>query len=220
MAIEYTPDTINDIWAGVQKIQGKRRVRALTRKDIKRALQTVETQPYGQITIDARCGGRKVPQKGKKTKLNIYWYSWRRKKWIVWWAACVSVKPEDDQQTVIATKHGNKRSAWLLVFPDRCLEYNQLTTKRRLIRRGYVLPPNIQNICVVEERYGMALITGQESGRYSAYLCSPLGYIETDRCYTIYDTARNLGIKLPGNIENRTWADIEPQWIMAQLRKL
>jgi hypothetical protein len=51
------------------------------------------------------------------------------------------------------------------------------------------------------------------------YLCSPLGYAQVEH-YTgsVISAAKKVGINLPDDA--KTWEDVEPAWIMAQLRKL
>lgn len=218
MPEEYSSDTIERIWADVQQAQGKRRARVLTRDDIGKALQIVAVHLYGEITIDACCSGRKAPRKGEKTELHISWYSWRRKKWVVWWIERVPVEPEDNQQTAIITKYYGKRSAWISTFPERYQKYRNTGIIHRLMRRGYILPPNIQDIYVDDERCGMTLITCQMNEIYGRYLCSPLGYTEVQEQDRVYDAAKSVGIVLPKDAKNYTWEDVEPLWIMARLK--
>jgi hypothetical protein len=115
----------------------------------------------------------------------------------------------------------NKKHVWFLIFPRRYRQYQRIKTERYLVRKGYVVPTDLQEMHVQEERCGMVLINGADIyGLDVSYLCSRLGHMETEYCYSIYDAAKSIGIELPNNVENCTWEDVEPAWTMAQLQKL
>jgi hypothetical protein len=220
---EYTTDTLDRIWAEVQELQTGVYSRRLTRDDIYKALQPVIAHPYGEIAINARCGGRKAPKRGRRTVVWIFWYSWRRKKWVNWACRRIKTWPEDDQKGTIITEQYSRRAAWNEVFPERAHAYESIMLKRRLIREGYVLPPDITDIYLYDEKYGMALISIRtvEESCSGIYLCSPLGYFKLDFYpANVYKAVKSLGIRLPKDTKKRTWENIEPAWVMAQLRKL
>lgn len=219
---EYTADTLERIWADVQKLQNGFYSRRLTREDIYKALQPVIARPYGQTTLDAHCGGRKAPKRGKKTLLQIWWYSWRRQKYIKWSCRRTLITPEDDQKPTKITEASLQYATWYEVFPDRVNAYESIMLKRRLTRKGYVLPPDITNLYLYDERYGMVLVFSRNTeGEYGTYLCSPLGYFKVMPYTTrVYKAAKQLGIQLPRDTKKRVWENIEPAWVMRAVQDL
>jgi hypothetical protein len=85
-----------------------------------------------------------------------------------------------------------------------------------------VLPSDIENITVIDEKYGMVLIKCRRCGEYDQmYLCSPLGYIRVDpNTSSIDSAAKSIGIRIPRAKEKRTWENIEPSWVLAQQKKM
>lgn len=225
MPIEYSPNTIEQIWDSVQKAQATSSVYKLAREDIDPIAQLINSHPYGEVTLDARATGGKNPKISYKSKtiLHIAWYSWRRQKYIEWVAYnCFtqSTRAKDSRQTTIKQDY-NKEHVWFLLFPHRYRQYQRIKTERYLGRKGYAVPTDLQEMHVQEELCGMALVNGSDIyGIDVSYLCSRLGYMETEYCDRIVDAAKSIGIELPNNAKNCTWKDVEPSWIMAQLQKL
>jgi hypothetical protein len=224
MPIEYSSDTIEQIWDSVQKVQATSGVYKLARKDINAIAQLIDSHPYGEVIADVRAVDEKNPKTSdrSKTTLHIAWYSWRRKKYIEWVAYnCLtqSASIKDRHQWTTIKQDYDKKHVWLLMFPYRYRKYQRIKTERYLVRKGYVVPADLQDVYLQEERCGLALVNGSDIyGLDVSYLCSPLGYIETEYCYSIYDAAKSIGLELPDNAE--TWEDIEPQWVIARLQKL
>jgi hypothetical protein len=226
MPIEYSPNTIEQIWDSVQEVQAISGVYKLAREDINAIAQLIDSRPYGEVIADVRAVDEKISKASdrSKTTLHIAWYSWRRKKYIEWVAYnCFtqSTGVKDSRQSTTIKQDYNKKHVWFLIFPHRYRQYQQIKTERYLVRKGYVVPTDLQDMYVQEELCGMALVNGSDIyGLDVSYLCSPLGYIETEYCYSIYDAAKSIGIKMPKRATNCTWEDVEPQWVMARLQKL
>jgi hypothetical protein len=220
---EYSSDTVERIWTEVQRIQAINDPYKLAREDIDAIAQLIDSHPYGEVIADSRAAGEKRPRNTyrNKTILHVAWYSWRRKKWVYYYCHLQSTSMKDSRQPVMIKQDYNKEHAWFLVFLDRYRKYQRIKAVRYLVRKGYAVPTDLQDMYVQEDRCGMVLVNGSNIyGIDVSYLCSPLGYIETEHCDRIVDAAKSIGIKLPKNAKNCTWENIEPAWIVAQLQRL
>lgn len=222
MLAEYKPNTASLILADVKKAQRHASGYKITKEDIEKVLQIVAERPYGALTAitvnNLDIGDREIV-------LDVYWYSWRRKKWIDWSIKYRSFNSNNNLPSKfnIMLKDEQKDSIWNSVFTDRYHRYVDIMhSYRRLRQRGYVLPPDAKDIYVKNKKYGMILI---ECHRYSEYdqmyLCSPLGYIKVDPNTSSIDAAaKSVGLRIPRDKEKRTWENIEPSWVMVQQKKM
>lgn len=218
---EYTPNAINQILASIKRMQKYTNGCKITKEDIRCALKQVEARPYGEIEISAISD---TDFGEKRIMLYIYWYSWRRKKRLKW--SVLYSYPSSDEKlpanVSIVLQNITKVSVWDTVFPERYRRYIDLCFYRQLRQRGYVLPPDIENIVAIDEKYGMILIQCTRYGEHGCmYLCSPLGYAEMSYYIgSVYSAAMSIGVRIPRNKEKRIWENIEPAWVMTQLKKL
>jgi hypothetical protein len=221
MPEEYNSNTANLISINVKKTQRHMIGTRITKEDINNALKEIEARSYGEVDVetfnDANIGKVKIT-------LQFFWYGWRRKKWVDWQIACSHPASHEETYGGVRTtlKNIKKDSVWRTVFPERHRRYVGLCLYRQLCRRGYILPPDIKDIVIVDDKYGMVLIFSRNTeGKYGRYLCSPLGYAKVEY-YTgsVISAARSIGIRIPRDKEKRAWENIEPQWVIAQLQKL
>lgn len=226
MKTEYSADTLERIWADVQELQESGIGRKILPEDLDYAAKKIESQPYGEIEISAQCARKDFAWLDDNLQLNISWYSWRRKKYVKWRIGYMPVDKQDDfdpeghRLPVRITEWLGKENAWRNVFGERCYKYRRLKFKRQLMRDGYMIPHEADEINIKDQYAGMILIKCKMPDGDAEYLCSPLGYIKVESAqYTyIHSIAFNAGIELPDDA--KTWKDVEPAWIMAQLRKL
>jgi hypothetical protein len=217
MSEEYSPDTLERIWADVQHKQ-QYSIDSdckITHEDLSRAMEAIEAHPYGDITIysynNVGCGLTQM-------RLSIYWYSWCHKKYVNW--GIQHVKDVNSPQKSITAEYSKERS-WFFVFPERYKRYHNLRLIWQLSHLGYIVPKDAEDIDLIEEKGGMAVIFCSRPQYPGNYLCSPAGYIYLGFFVNgVDDAAEKAGIELPNNAENCIWEDVEPAWAMAQLRRL
>jgi hypothetical protein len=195
----------------------------ITPKTLNKIIAKIREYPYGGISAN---GGIPLKDGGKTTEIYISWYSWRCKKYVKCIIARNRFYHGADELGPKYNAVFNKEDALSVVFPERYEEYKITKFKRIARTNNIIVPQNIEYPQIIDLKKGTmmlikCIVTTDTDSYLTKYLCSSVGYIEVgDDPGNIHEAMASSGIVLPQQLEDCTWEDIEPVWIMAQLRKL
>lgn len=170
------------IYKEVEEVEKRARNRKLSTEHIDKVLEAVSDTPAGFAYV---CGGA-VPSsytyRAEATRLEAYWYTWRKEKYIaysVWRGSAKKVPWGSGPWYKIMTDAMGRSKAYAELFPLRYRKLRKVKEQRLLLRLAtelsVVTPPletvekvvahSIKLRCIVVETINMD------------YLCTPLGYI-------------------------------------------
>lgn len=149
--VHVDPETLKEVMRrALNKAERNAKTRRLPEEFIDMAVEEIEKHPYGRIMANSGVPSLSYHYAAISTIMLVYWYTWRRTKWIkLSIERTVAAKHPHGESAIFKVSH-NKKRVWKKVFPQRFCEFRQKQILRQLRRTNLPVPEDLSYVTKFE----------------------------------------------------------------------